>query len=180
MSKAPLSFKVKEYQIQKQGSFHTNKSIVHILFFSNYNRMIRQYVSSKSLKACFTRVMYWEGRIIIDTHEFRSLVENVFVFICYSTWWRTCSRSLPLSLICLITCLRGSKSTPNNLEGPNKSYLTLLPFQPYVSISVNEELEMEEVPHPWKVEDYDPLNQDHVRGVDCGELARKAWVGLEL
>ena len=38
-------------------------------------------------------------------------------------------------------------------SGSNKSHLTWLPCQSCVSISVNEELEMEKVPHPWKVED---------------------------
>ena len=53
-------------------------------------------------------------------------------------------------------------------SGSNKSHLTLLPCQSCVSISVNEELEMEKVPHPWKIEDWDALEYDHVGGVDGG------------
>ena len=80
--------------------------------------MIWQYVRFQILKCGLYQGYVLRGWIIIETHEFRSLVENVFVFICYSTWWRTCSRSLPLSLISLITRLRGSKSTPNNFQAP--------------------------------------------------------------
>ena len=89
-----------------------------------------------SSKAGFTRVVYWEGRIIIETWDFRSLVENVFVFVCYSTWSRTCSRSLPLSLISLITRLRGSKSTPNNFQAPiNHILLCYLASLVWASVS---------------------------------------------
>ena len=48
----------------------------------------------------------------------------------------------------------------------------LIPGKSGVSISINKEFEMEEVPHPWVVEDEDALDQDHVGGVDSGELAR--------
>ena len=39
---------------------------------------------------------------------------------------------------------------------------------------------MEEVSHPWVVEDEDALDQDHVRGVDGGELARRPRIGFEV
>ena len=80
--------------------------------------------------------MPYNAWIIIETHEFRSLVENVFVFFCCSTWWRTCSRSLPLSLISLITRLRGSKSTPNNFQAPiNHILLCYLASLVWASVS---------------------------------------------
>ena len=80
--------------------------------------------------------MPYNAWIIIETHEFRSLVENVFVFVCYSTWSRTCSRSLPLSLISLITRLRGSKSTPNNFQAPiNHILLCYLASLVWASVS---------------------------------------------
>ena len=47
----------------------------------------------------------------------------------------------------------------------------ILPGKSCVCISVNKEFEMEEVPQPREVEDEDALDQDHVRGVDGGELA---------
>ena len=47
----------------------------------------------------------------------------------------------------------------------------MIPCKSCVSISVDKEFEMEEVPQAGVVEDKDPLDQDHVRGVDGGELA---------
>ena len=50
-------------------------------------------------------------------------------------------------------------------------FLIMIPCKSCVSISIDKEFEMEEVPQAGVVEDKDPLDQDHVRGVDGGELA---------
>ena len=58
--------------------------------------------------------------------------------------------------------------------------LIIIPGKSCVCISVNKEFEMEEVPQPREVEDEDALDQDHVRGVDGGELARGPRIGFEV
>ena len=55
-----------------------------------------------------------------------------------------------------------------------------LPSQPRVSVRVHKQLQVEQVPHARVVENKDALDQDHIRGVDCGELARSPRVGLEV
>ena len=49
-----------------------------------------------------------------------------------------------------------------------------------VSICVNEQFQVEEVPQVGVVEDEDALHQHHVRWVDCRELVGSTRVGLEV
>ena len=52
--------------------------------------------------------------------------------------------------------------------------------QPGVCICVHKELHVEQIAQGGVVEDQDALDQDHVGGVDGGELARKPSVGIEV
>ena len=68
-----------------------------------------------------------------------------------------------------------------NKSGKGHSWaLRIIPGKSCVCISVNKEFEMEEVPQPREVEHEDALDQDHVRGVDGGELARGPRIGFEV